>query len=100
MIEELLARYHRHRFPAEIITHAVWLYHRFPQSLGDVENLLAERGIDVSFQTVSEWVVKFCLKVAYQLRQRSRGNFAKKMHLDEQVVSIKGRKYWLWHAVD
>lgn len=52
-------RYKRHRFPAEIIAHAVWLYHRFPLSLRDVEDLLAERGIDVSFQTVSEWAVKF-----------------------------------------
>jgi hypothetical protein len=48
-------RYKRHRFPTEIIAHAVWLYHRFPLSLRDVEDLLAERGIDVSFQTVSEW---------------------------------------------
>jgi putative transposase len=52
-------RYKRHRFPAEIIGHAVWLYHRFPLSLRDVEDPLAERGIDVSFQTVSEWAVKF-----------------------------------------
>jgi len=52
-------RYKRHRFPAEVIAHAVWLYHRFPLSLRDVEDLLAKRGIDVSFQTVSEWTVKF-----------------------------------------
>ncbi len=100
MTEERLSRYHRHRFPAEIIAHAVWLYYRFPLSLRDVEDLLAERGIDVSFQTVSEWVVKFGLKFAYQLRRRSRGNFAEKWHLDELVVSIKGRKYWRWRAVD
>ena len=100
MIEEPLVRYHRHRFPAEIIAHAVWLYYRFPLSLRDVGDLLAERGIDVSFQTMSEWVVKFGLKFAYQLRRRSRGDFADKWHLDELVVSIKGRKYWLWRAVD
>lgn len=100
MTEEPFTRYHRHRFPAEIIAHAVWLYYRFPLSLRDVEDLLAERGIEVSFQTVSEWVVKFGLKFAYQLRWRSRGNFADKWHLDELVVPIKGRKYWLWRAVD
>jgi len=100
MIDEPLARYHRYRFPAEIIAHAVWLYYRFPLSLRNVEDLLAERGIDVSFQTVSEWVVKFGLKFAYQLRRRSRGNFADKWHLDELVVSIRGRKYWLWRAID
>jgi putative transposase len=93
-------RYKRHRFPAEIIAHAVWLYHRFPLSLRDVEDLLAERGIDVSFQTVSEWATKFSRKFAHHLRRRSRGNFADKWHLDEMVVSIKGKKYWLWRAVD
>lgn len=100
MTEESFTRYHRHRFPAEIIAHAVWLYYRFPLSLRDVEDLLAERGVEVSFQTVSEWVLKFGLKFAFQLRRRSRGNFADKWHLDELVVSIKGRKYWLWRAVD
>jgi hypothetical protein len=58
-------RYKRHRFPAEVIAHAVWLYHRSPLSLRDVEDLLAERGIDVSFQTVSEWAVKFGRKFAH-----------------------------------
>lgn len=93
-------RYKRHRFPAEIIAHALWLYCRFPLSLGDVEDLLAERGINVSFQTVSEWAVKFGLKFAQQLRRRSRGHFADKWRLDEMVVTIKGKKYWLWRAVE
>lgn len=100
MTEDASNRYKRHRFPAEVIAHAVWLYYRFPLSLRDVEDLLAERGIDVSFQTVSEWATKFGLEFAYQLRRRSRGNFSDKWHLDEMVVSIKGRKYWLWRAVD
>uniref|UniRef100_UPI003A858566 IS6 family transposase n=1 Tax=Ciceribacter azotifigens TaxID=2069303 RepID=UPI003A858566 len=94
------SRYKRHRFPAEIIAHAIWLYYRFPLSLRDVEDLLAERGIDVSFQTVCEWTAKFGCQFADQLRRRSRGNFADKWHLDEMVVSIKGKKYWLWRAVD
>lgn len=100
MTEDVSAKYKRHRFAPEIIAHAVWLYYRFPLSLRDVEDLLAERGICVSFQTVAEWAMKFGPKFAQQLRQRSRGNFADRWHLDEMVVSIKGRKYWLWRAVD
>ncbi len=100
MTEEHQLRYRRHRFPAEIIAHAVWLYYRFPLSFRDVEDLLAERGIEVSFQTVSEWVAKFGLKFSYQLRHRSRGQFADKWQLDEMVVTIKGKKHWLWRAVD
>jgi putative transposase len=61
-------RYKRHRFPSEIIAHAVWLYHRFLLSLRHVEDLLAERGIEVSFQTVSEWAAKFGRKYAHHLR--------------------------------
>ena len=68
MTEFPAAHFRRHRFPAEIITHAVWLYFRFPLSLRDVEDLLAERGINVSFQTVSEWAAKFGLKFANRER--------------------------------
>jgi len=100
MTETSLAHFKRHRFPAEIIAHAVWLYYRFPLSFRDIEDLLAERGISVSFQTVSEWAAKFGVKFAHQLRRRSRGYFADKWHLDEMVVTIKGKKYWLWRAVD
>jgi putative transposase len=100
MTEAPHAHFRRHRFPAEIIAHAVWLYYRFPLSFRDVEDLLAERGIEVSFQTVSEWAAKFGLKFAHQLRRRSRGHFADKWQLDEMVVTIKGKKYWLWRAVD
>lgn len=64
MTEISPTRYKRHRFPAEIIAHAVWLYYRFPPNFCDVEDLLAERGIDVSIQTVSEWSAKFALKFA------------------------------------
>ncbi|MBV2184351.1 MAG: IS6 family transposase, partial [Rhizobium sp.] len=100
MTEASPTRYKRHRFPAEIIAHAVWLYYRFPLSFRDVEDLLSERGIDVSFQTVSEWAAKFGIKFAHQLHRRSRGHFADKWQLDEMVVTIKGKKYWLWLAVD
>jgi putative transposase len=64
------------------------------------EDLLAERGIDVSFQAVAEWATKFGLKFAHQLRRRSCGHFADKWHLDEMVVAIEGEKDWLWRAVD
>jgi putative transposase len=100
MTEAPLAHFRRHRFPAEIIAHAVWLYYRFPLSFRDIEDLLAERGINVSFQTVSEWAAKFGLKFAHLLRHRSRGHFSDKWQLDEMVVTIKGKKYWLWRAVD
>jgi putative transposase len=92
--------YKRHRFPAEIISHAVWLYFRFPLSLRHVEDMLAVRGIAVSFQTVGEWAGKFGAAYARQIRRMSKGAFADKWHLDEMVVSIKGRKHWLWRAVD
>nr|WP_313533605.1 IS6 family transposase [Brucella anthropi] len=100
MTEPQPAHFRRHRFSAEIIAHAVWLYYRFPLSFRDIEDLLAERGIEVSFQTVSEWAAKFGLEFAHQLRRRSRGHFADKWQLDEMVVTIKGKKYWLWRAVD
>lgn len=100
MTEAPHVHFRRHRFPAEIIAHAVWLYYRFPLSFRDVEDLLAERGINVSFQTVSKWAVKFGLKFAHQLRRCSRGHFADKWQLDEMVVTLKGNKYWLWRAVD
>tara|TARA_R110002020_G_scaffold152573_5_gene330388 strand:- start:615 stop:986 length:372 start_codon:yes stop_codon:yes gene_type:complete len=93
-------RYKHYRFPAEIIVHAVWLYYRFPLSLHYVEDLLAERGIDVSFQTISEWVAKFGSEFATSLRRRSKRRFADKWHLDELVETMKGQKYWLWRAVD
>lgn len=73
MTETPITHFRRHRFPAEIIAYSVWLYFRFPLSLRNVEDLLAERGINVSFQTVSEWAAKFGLKLSHQLRCRSGG---------------------------
>jgi putative transposase len=92
--------YKRHRFPAEIISHAVWLYFRFPLSLRHVEDMLAARGIEVSFQTVAEWASKFGGEYARRIRRMSKGRFSDKWHLDEMVVAIKGKKHWLWRAVD
>jgi putative transposase len=91
--------YKRHRFPPEIIAHAVWLYLRFPMSLRLVEEMLLERGILVSYETVRHWALKFEPAYTHRLRRKapSRHDI---WHLDEVVITIAGRKYWLWRAVD
>ena len=93
------AVYRRHRFPAEIISHAVWLYFRFHLSHRDVEELLAERGIQVSYEAIRLWCRKFGRAYAEQLRRRQPGP-ADKWHVDEMQLKIRGQKYWLWRAVD
>jgi len=92
--------YRRHRFPAEIIAHAVWLYYRFPLSLRMVEDMLAARGIIVTHQTIRTWAEKFGRHFANEIRRRSAGRLGDKWHLDELVVTIAGSKHWLWRAVD
>ena len=82
--------YARYRFPPEVIQHAVWLYFRFPLSLRDVEDLLAERGIDASYESVRRWSVKFGLSYANGLR-RLRPRPDARWHLDEMLVSIHGK---------
>ena len=91
--------YKRHRFPPEIIAHAVWLYFRFPLSLRLVEEMLLERGIFVSYETVRRWALKFGPAYARRLKRKppSRRDI---WHLDEVVVTISGQKHWLWRAVD
>ncbi len=91
--------YSRHRFPSSIIQHAVWLYFRFPLSFRDVEDMLAERGIDVSYESVRRWSVKFGLAYAYKLR-RSRSRPDARWYLDEMFISINGKRMYLWRAVD
>jgi putative transposase len=91
--------YTRHQFPAEVIRHAVWLYLRFTLSYRDVEELLAERGIETSYETVRRWVLKFGPMFARNLR-RLRPKPTGRWHLDEIVVSIQGRRMYLWRAVD
>ena len=92
-------RYHRHRFPPEIISHAVWLYHRFGLSLRDVEDLLAERGIIVSHEAIRRWCAKFGPDYARKLRRR-RGRLGDTWYLDEVFVTIRGERHYLWRAVD
>jgi putative transposase len=92
--------YRRHRFPGEVIAHAVWLYFRFPLSLRMVEDMLAARGIIVTHQTIRLWAEKFGRHFANDIRRRSVGRLGDKWHLDEVVISIRGEKHWLWRAVD
>ena len=91
--------YAGYRFAAEIISHAVWLYFRFPLSLRMVDELLAVRGIFVSHETVRQWALKFDQAFANQIRRRlpAAGD---KRHMDEVVITISGVKHWLWRAVD
>src|SRR5918993_4012154 len=92
-------RYARHRFPPEVITHAVWLYFQFPLSLRLVEEMLLERGILVSYETVQRWALKFGSIYARCLKRKapSRHDI---WHLDEVVITIAGKRHWLWRAID
>ena len=91
--------YAGYRFPPEVISYAVWLYFRFPLSLRMVEELLAARGIEATYETVRRWALKFGAGIARRIRTMglARGD---KWHLDEVVVTINGQKHWLWRAVD
>src|SRR3974390_1415189 len=91
--------YRRRRFPPEIIQHAIWLYLRFTLSYRDVEELLAERGLDVSYETVRRWVLKFGPMIARKLRQ-GRPRPSARWHLAEMVARIAGKRMYLWRAVD
>jgi putative transposase len=98
-VQQPSSLYKRHRFPGEIISHAVWLYFRFLLSYRDVEELLAERGIVVSHETIRRWSRKVGSTFADGLRRR-RPRPGDRWHLDEVQLKINGRKYWLWRAVD
>jgi transposase-like protein len=89
----------RHRFPPETIRLAVWLYYRFTLSLRDVEEMLAERGIDVTYETIRCWTMKFGPAIAANIR-RARPRADSVWHLDEMVVRIRGQRMYMWRAVD
>ncbi len=91
--------YPGYRYPIEIISHAVWLYFRFTLSLRDVEEILAYRGVIVSYETIRQWTLKFGQGYANALRRRQpkRGD---KWHLDEVVLTLQGKRHHLWRAVD
>ena len=89
----------RHRFPPDVIRLAVWLYFRFTLSFRDVEEMLAQRGIDASYESVRWWTLKFGRLIAQNLR-RARPKPTGRWHLDEMVVKIGGKRMWIWRAVD
>ncbi len=91
--------YRRYRFPPQIISHAVWLYHRFSLSFRDVEDLLAQRGVEVSYESVRRWCLKFGPEYAARARRR-QPRLGDTWHLDEVFVNIGGRQQYLWRAVD
>jgi putative transposase len=91
--------YHGYRFPPTIISHAVWLYHRFCLSLRDVEDLLAERGIAVSYESIRQWCNRFGPAYARKLKKR-QGRLGDTWYLDEVFIKIRGELHYLWRAVD
>src|ERR1700676_2803716 len=93
------SRYYGHRFPPEIISYAVWVYHRFCLSFRDVEDLLAERGIIVSYETIRQWCRKFGPDYARRLKSK-QGRLGDTWYLDELFVRINGQQHYLWRAVD
>ena len=91
--------YRGYRFPPEIISHTVWVYHRFCFSLRDVEDLLSQRGITVSYEAIRLWCLKFGPEYARRVKQR-QGRLGDTWHLEEVFVTIQGRRPYLWRAVD
>ncbi len=91
--------YKRYRFPAEIIQYAVWLYYRFNVSHRDIEDLLAQRGIIVTHESIRLWCNKFGSKYAARLRKRHRG-YGDTFFIDEVFIKIQGKQHYLWRAVD
>ena len=91
--------YKRHRFPPDIISYAVWLYHRFNLSHRDIEDLLAERGIIVSREAIRLWCIKFGALYARRLKRKHRG-YGDTFYIDEVFVKINGKQHYLWRAVD
>jgi len=91
--------YQRHRFPPEIIQYAVWLYHRFSLSQRDIEDLLAQRGIEVSYEAIRLWCNKFGPQFSQRLRRKHQG-YGDTFFIDEVFVKIQGEQHYLWRAVD
>ncbi len=89
----------RHRFPPEIIRHSIWLYARFTLGFRDVEEMAADRGLDVSYETIRRWFPKFGSVIATNLL-RTRPRTSDHWHLAEMVIVIRRKRYWLWRAVD
>ena len=91
--------YKRHRFPLDIISYTVWLYFRFNLSHRDIEDLLAQRGITVSYESIRLWCIKFGHRYARRLKRRHQG-YGDTFYIDEVFVKINGKQHYLWRAVD
>ena len=91
--------YKRHRFSPDIISYAVWIYYRFNLSHRDIEDLLAERGITVSYETIRLWCIKFGVRYARRLKRRHQG-YGDTFYIDEVFVKINGKQHYLWRAID
>jgi putative transposase len=98
-MDAIVPSYKGFRFPVEIISHCVWLYHRFPLSLREVEEMMLERGVVVSHETIRAWCRTFGQAYANGLRRR-RARPGDKWHLDEVFIKIRGKNHYLWRAVD
>jgi putative transposase len=98
-VKDAAISYAGYRFPPEIISCAAQLYSRFPLSLRMVEEMLAARGIEVTYETGRRWAVKFGQKAARRIRAKASG-YGDMRHLDEVVISISGKRHWLWRAMD
>ena len=91
--------YQRHRFPPDIISYAVWIYYRFNLSHRDIEDLLAERGITVSYESIRLWCINFSARYARRLERKQPG-YGDPFYIDEVFVKINGKQHYLWRAVD
>ncbi|MFG2562172.1 IS6 family transposase [Streptomyces sp. NPDC048496] len=98
-VESASPSYRGHRYPVEVISHCVWLYFRFPLSFREVEELMLQRGVIVSHETVRRWCLKFGQAYAHALRRR-QARPGDKWHLDEVFIKINGEQKYLWRAVD
>jgi len=98
-VESAAPSYKGHRYPVEVISHCIWLYHRFSLSYRDVEELMLERGVEVSYESIRRWCVKFGQEYASRLRRR-RPRPGDKWHMDEVFIKINGVLHYLWRAVD
>ena len=99
MIYRMSSMYKGFRFPREVISHCVWLYHRFPLSYREIEVMMAERGVDVTYETIRTWCTRFGPEYARRLRRRA-SRPGDRWHLDEVFVTIGGARKYLWQAVD
>ncbi|GHO63869.1 IS6 family transposase [Ktedonobacter sp. SOSP1-52] len=97
--EELTPLYRGYRFPAEIISHCVWLYFRFSVSFRDIEEIMAERGVGLTYETIRQWCLKCGQTYANELKHR-RPKTGDTWHLDEVYLKINGKTSYLWKAVD